>query len=387
MKQVYPREHGGDIFYAARVTGIPVGEIMDFSASINPLGPPPGAIVAARMALRMVHHYPEPGAERLADEVARTLGESLDAGRGLARRIVPGNGSTELIYLLPRALKPGSVLIHEPAFSEYARAALISGAKVKTAGNKKLKFSFDFARFAEGMRGAQMAFLCNPNNPTGEVLSRDTVFELAREAKKTRCLLVVDEAFIDFCPGSSVIDEAAMGKNRYLAVLRSMTKFYALTGLRAGYAVLGAESMAGRVLGFKEPWSINFPAAEAAIAALRDRGHAGKSLLFMAEERAFVARRLEKAGIWRSGGIKAGRVAEGAGGPNFFLVRLPEARKFVKKLFMKGLLVRDCSNFRNLRPITREFGEEGFIRFAVRTRRENGMLLTEMEEWMRRVAF
>ena len=375
------REHGGDVFYASGMTGIPAGGIIDFSASINPLGPPPGALAAARDALRLVHHYPEPGAERLASEVARTLGESIGEASGikkmdLARRIIPGNGSTELIYLLPRALKPETVLIHGPTFSEYARAARLSGARVLAASGQNKKLSFDFAlapeNFARGMRGAQMAFLCNPNNPTGEVLERDTVLDLAREAKKARCLLIVDEAFIDFCPGQSVTGEAARGENRYLAVLRSMTKFYALTGLRVGYAVLGSSRMAERVRRFKEPWSVNLPAVEAALHALKDSVHAQKSLRLMEKERAYVARRLEKAGIWRYG-------AAGACGPNFFLVKFPGARWFVEAQFKKGVLVRDCSNFRGLCPD----GEEGFIRFAVRTRRENEMLLGEMEKWMR----
>ena len=380
MNRVYPRAHGGDVFYASKATGVPVNGIIDFSASINPLGPSPEAMTAAREALRMVRHYPEPGAERLAEEIAGTLGIS-------SVQVIPGKGSTELIYLLARAVKPRTVLVHNPTFSEYERAARLSGGKVKAVAGQKQKLSFDFARFAGAMRGADMAFLCNPNNPTGEVLEREAVLELAREAKKTRCLLVIDEAFIDFCPGRSVIEEAARGRNRYLVALRSMTKFHALTGLRVGYGVLGSAGLAARMLEFKEPWSVNLPAAEAAMRALKDSEHAQKSLMFMENERAYVSGRLERSGIWRCGP----KGADCRSGPNFFLVGLPGARRFTEALFRKGVLVRDCTNFKGINLYKGGIGRyaaarregDGLIRFAVRRRRENRMLLDEMDRWMR----
>ena len=363
------RAHGGDVFHASSVTGIPVGEIVDFSASINPLGMSGKAAAAAKNALGVVHHYPEPFAGRLAEKIV----ESFSARRS---QIIPGNGSTELIYLLPRALKPETVLVHNPTFSEYERAALLAGAAIKTVAGTEAGLSglwFDFARFAEAVRGAEMAFLCNPNNPTGELLEMGMVLELAREAKKARCFLVVDEAFIDFCPGFSLAEEAAKGKNPYLIVLRSMTKFHALTGLRAGYAIFGSARVASEVLRFKEPWSINTPAEEAAIAALDDAGHARESLLFMEKEKKFMARGLEKAGVCFF--TKGANGANGGGpGPNFFFIRLPGAQKFIGRLFRKGVLVRDCSNFKGC-----EGG--GVIRFAVKRRPENVLLLNEIKKW------
>ncbi|MDA8087276.1 MAG: pyridoxal phosphate-dependent class II aminotransferase [Nitrospiraceae bacterium] len=366
------RAHGGDVFYASKVTGIPVDDIVDFSASINPLGMSGRALAAAGDALERLHHYPEPHAGSLAEKIAGLLSD----GRKFKIRpaqVVPGNGSTELIYLLARSLRPKTVLVHNPTFSEYERAARLSGAAVRGVAG----LSFRFARFADAMRGAQMAFLCNPNNPTGELLEKESVLELARVARKARCRLVVDEAFIDFCPGNSIVDEAAR-QNPYLVILRSMTKFHALTGLRVGYAVFGSGREAGKVLKFKEPWSVNTPAVEAAIAAPGDAEHAQKTLRFVEKERAFITRRLEKAGVWHFTGTPARQ--EGSGcrcGPNFFLIRLPEAQRFAARLFGKGVLVRDCSNFKGFR-------KKQFIRFAVKKRRENRLLLDEIDKWLGR---
>ncbi len=372
------RAHGGDVFYASCLTGIPVKDIMDFSASINPLGISGRALLAARGALDRVHHYPEPHAGGLAGKIAEMLCGSSNFKIGPGQ-VIPGNGSTELIYLLPRALRPKTVLVHDPTFSEYERAARLSGARVRAVTG----LCFRFERFADALRGADMAFLCNPNNPTGELLEKELVLELAREAKKARCHLVVDEAFIDFCPYESLADEAAGGGNPYLVILRSMTKFHALTGLRVGYGIFGSARTAAGILKFKEPWSINTPAVEAAIAALGDSDHAQKTLRFVEKERAFIARELEKAGVWFFNFTKKTHPIpsrEGMGGsrygPNFFLIRLPDAEGFIGRLFRKGVLVRDCSNFKGFRK------RQGFIRFAVKKRRENRLLLNEIGNWL-----
>ena len=108
--------------------------------------------------------------------------------------------------------------------------------------------------FIEAMSACNMAFLCNPNNPTGRLVPKAGVLAIADAARKLGCLLVVDEAFIDFCPEESIVGEAA--RNPFLAVLRSMTKFYALAGLRIGYGVFHAET-AVRVMEHKEPWTVN----------------------------------------------------------------------------------------------------------------------------------
>ena len=193
--------HGGDIFAFSQKTGFPAEKITDFSASINPLGMSRFARRAAKDALALVHNYPEPFQAELAGRIADHLGVN-------PRCVMPANGSTELIYLLPRAFRPRTVLVQAPSFSEYERAALVAGAAVKTVEGIRL----DAGRFIDAMQGAEMAFLCNPNNPTGELVEKETVLEIAKEARRRKCLLAVDEAFMDFCPGkNSVCAEAGGG--------------------------------------------------------------------------------------------------------------------------------------------------------------------------------
>ena len=342
-------EHGGEIFDASKRTEIPFKKIIDFSASINPLGISKKAELAIRTGYKKIVHYPEPFSRTLSEKI----GEAL---RLPPECIIPSNGSTELIYLIPRALRPKTVLIHEPTFSEYERAALLAGARVKNING----LSFKGKEFLKALKKVDMAFLCNPNNPTGELIEREVLLEIAERAKSSRCFLIVDEAFIDFAPDGTFISEAK--RNPYLIVLRSLTKFYALTGLRAGYAVSAPET-AKRIMHAKEPWAVNTLAAEAAMASIRDKGYAEKTHSLIKREKAFIERELEKAGVWFF-----------PSSANFYLIRIKMAGAFRKELFKKGILIRDCSNFKGL-------GRD-YLRFAVKGRRENVRLISELNDFI-----
>ncbi len=275
-------------------------QILDFSASINPLGVPKRAALLMKERINCLPHYPEPYAEGLA----ASLGERLGTG---GEAIICGNGSTELIYLIPRALRPARVLIPEPTFGEYERACRSSGASVVVGCRLRDEDAFDVdpERFIATMSGGpgstsggreacHMAFLCNPNNPTGRLVSRKEVLRIADAAGSLSCYLVVDEAFIDFCPGGSVVAEVA--RNPYLIVLRSMTKFYALSGLRIGYGVFHP-SVAEKVRAYKEPWTVNSLAQAAGAAVLEDTAYQKASREMMEREKSFVEAGLQKIGI------------------------------------------------------------------------------------------
>lgn len=222
-------EHGGDIYRFASGVGVPENEIVDFSASINPLGIPQTVRQEICRQLGSLHNYPDPDAGRLST----TLGKYHCVN---PESIICGNGSTELIYLIAKALKPKNALIPAPTFTEYERACrtAIPGLRVKRHELKeKNNFDINPDSFIKSMKGCNAAFLCNPNNPTGRLLRKDGVMEIAKAAKKLKCYLIVDEAFMDFCPEESVVK--SVEDNPCLIVLRSMTKFYALSGLRAGF--------------------------------------------------------------------------------------------------------------------------------------------------------
>ncbi len=361
-------DHGGNIYEAARRTGLPESEIIDFSASINPMGVPKGAARKMRMVVSRLYHYPEPYAEELSAKIATNMGVPADC-------VLCGNGSTELIYLIPRALQPRSALIPEPTFRLYERACRVSGTREIVGFPLKETDHFDvpaedFARVLsrnavreEGPHpsdngGCAMAFLCNPNNPTGRLVSRDDVLTIARAAADAACYLVVDEAFMDFCPDESVSLEVMA--NPYLIVLRSMTKFYALSGLRIGYGIFHPR-VASLIRACKEPWAVNSLAQAAAFAVLDDNAYQKESMAMRAREKTFLERGLARIGI-RFTPSRA----------NYYLIRLTEAEELRKGLEKKGILVRDCSNFVGL--------DGSYLRIAVRSRRENRILLREMAD-------
>ncbi len=346
-------EHGGNVHRASEETGIPVDEIIDFSASINPLGVPDTVTEVIRENIRYLVHYPEPFAENLAAHLGRHL--DIDP-----QTIVCGNGSTELIYLVVRALAPRRVLVTAPTFSEYGRAcSMLRGTScVRFALTRENGFAIDPGAFIDAMTGCSMAFLCNPNNPTGRLLQRDTVMAIAEAARRRSCHLVVDEAFIDFVPEHSVAGEVA--KNSHLIVLRSLTKFYALSGLRIGYSVF-PRTLAELMKKHKEPWTINTLAQKAGITAIDDRGYQERTVAVIAEEKRFLEKELAAQGI--------DYVPSAA---NYYLLKLDHAQMVVASLREKGLLVRDCSNFPGL--------DCSYIRIAVRSHRENAILLKEFAQ-------
>jgi len=345
------KEHGGNIYQASEETGIPISGIMDFSASINPLGVPESVVLAIQESIKYLPHYPEPYTEQLTTQLGRHL--CIEP-----QTILCGNGSTELIYLVARALAPRKALIPAPTFSEYERACMMvrgtSCARFDLA--RENNFDLDPEEFIAAMAGCDMAFLCNPNNPTGRSLKKDVVLAIADAAERQSCYLVVDEAFIDFAPEHSVVNDVA----RYsrLIVLRSLTKFYALSGLRIGYGVF-PHGVAAVMKDHKEPWSVNSLAQKAGSVALNDQEYQARTMAVIREGKQF----LEK-------GFATLGVEYVPSDVNYYLLRLPNAREAIGSLREKGILIRDCSNFPGL--------DGSSVRVAVRSREENAALLKEL---------
>jgi threonine-phosphate decarboxylase len=351
--------HGGNVYEAARKYGIAVEKIVDFSASINPLGMPKEAGRCMKKAMANLRHYPETYGDELASRIASRLGVE-------SQSIICGNGSTELIYLIPRVLKPAKVLIPEPTFREYERASII-GSSPKIVGFRlKREDDFDISpdafmqalsSIADTSQSVSIAFLCNPNNPTGRLLSKRDILKIAKAAQDHRCYLVVDEAFIDICAAESVCH--SVSDNPYLIVLRSMTKFYAIPGLRIGYGVFHP-TLATKVREYKEPWTINSLAQVVGGVVLDDHAFDEQTLTYIAQEKAFLENSMRNLGISFIPSVA-----------NYYLLHLSNAVHVRQELEHIGILVRDCSNFTGL--------DETYLRIAVRTRRENRLLLKEME--------
>ncbi|MEW6713581.1 MAG: threonine-phosphate decarboxylase CobD [Nitrospirota bacterium] len=350
-------EHGGNIYRIAEEIGIPAEKLIDFSASINPLGISEKVKDVIKRELNSLVNYPDPDTKMLRHKIAEY--HDIDP-----ETIICGNGSTELIYLIPRALKPKTVLIPTPTFSEYERACRLSSELRVESYELKEENSFriiadEFISTIEALSfNSQLIFLCNPNNPTGHLLKRDKVLAIAEAARKMKCYLVVDEAFIDFVPEESVIQDVQ--ENPYLIVLRSMTKFYALTGLRIGYGVFHKDSI-NKIRQFKEPWTVNNLAQKTAIAALADYEYAAKTHELIKREKEFLEKSFQELNVeYLPSSV------------NYYLLKEKNSERIVSGLREKGILVRDCSNFRGL--------GSSYIRVAVKSRGDNEMLLRELSD-------
>ncbi|MHB1127168.1 MAG: threonine-phosphate decarboxylase CobD [Bacillota bacterium] len=354
-------DHGGNLWAAARNYGLAVEEIIDFSASINPLGPSPAALEAIRQHLDLIRHYPDPNCTGLKEELASHLGVE-------GENILLGNGSAEILFILAQWWDGKRLVLPVPAFSEYQRA--FKRTEVCPVVLKPEEdFELDWERVEEILQPGDLAIICNPNNPTGKAVPGQDLIRLADRAAEVGAQVLVDEAFIDFVDSGSrvsVVEDAVSRGN--LLVMGSLTKFYALPGLRLGYLV-GNTKAIGEVEPFAPPWRINTLAQVAAVAALKDRDYADKTLELIAVERKYLWQEISEIDGLRPFGADA----------NFILVDCADtgqtAREIQQALYPAGILIRDCSTFENLGP--------GYFRVAVRCREENAKLLACMGEILR----
>ncbi len=350
------RHHGAHRAEAARDLGARSDGFLDFSANINPLGPPPAALAAAGKALHEeAGRYPDLDYPELRAALAGYLKVPPET-------VLPTNGGAEALFLAARAaaerVEKSKAVILEPTFSEYAAAARAAGFDVArvVARRSASGFRLDLAVLDEALedpRGLGLVFLCNPNNPTGDVLPHEEVLRVVERVRKAGAVLVVDEAFADFAPRCSVasqVDEA-------LFVARSFTKFFAVPGLRLGCLVARDP---GRVRTFQPSWSVNAVAAAAGISAARETAFAEATLAEVTRGRRELFSELE--------GLPGIKPYPGAA--NFLLVHGP--RGLPQRLAQWGILVRGCEPFLGLGP--------GFFRLAVRRQEENERLVRTLRD-------
>ncbi len=351
--------HGGNVARAARELGLPEKSIIDFSASINPLGAAPGVYRAISEESWKIRHYPDTEHGNLPALLAEHLGVDRE-------NLLLGNGGAELIYLLPRAVKISSALVLAPTFSEYARAVEASGGLARHLFFFRPDQGSPSVEPADHLAGVDALFLCNPNNPTGRLMAREELLPLVDEAGRAGAYVVVDEAFMDFVPARDNFSLMATVCSRpNLVVLYSMTKFFGIPGLRLGAAVASADVIS-RLKKVKDPWSVNAMALLAGEAALKDRGHMADTLKTVREEREYLFYSLSSIP-----GMKPFPSET-----NFLLLDISgtgvSSSALVEKLAVAGILVRNCANFHGL--------DQRFVRVAVKTREENNALLNALTE-------
>ena len=344
--------HGGDwAGYKAEYGGDP----LDFSASISPLGLPEGVRRAAEAALATADRYPDP--------LCRALREALSEYHGVpSGRLACGNGASDLIDRVVRALRPQKAAVPAPGFGEYARA-LREAACTFTA--LRLNEADGFRLTEETVRrlpiNCDLLFLCNPNNPTGLLTEPGAVRALLSRSRETGMVLVADECFLDFTEHperESLIRELESCPR--LIILRAFTKTWAMAGLRLGYVLCGSEAIAQRIQTCGQPWPVSSVAQAAGLAALREQAYLRRLRNMITAERERMIPALEELGL---------RVIPGQAN---FLLFYSEDRRLAEKMRDRAILIRDCRNFEGLRP--------GWYRVAVRKPEENSRLLRVLRE-------
>ena len=343
--------HGGDwAGYRARFGH----DALDFSANVSPLGLPQGVADAIVAALPTADRYPDP--------LCRELRTALSRAEQLPEPwILCGNGAADLIYRLVWALKPRRALLPTPTFAEYAAALESVGCEVK---RETLHEADDFAvteAFVQAVnQSIDLVFLCQPNNPTGQITPPELVQRLVRRCADCGAVLVVDECFLDFLQQRDALTAKPLLQTApNLVILKAFTKLYAMAGVRLGYALCSNTALLAKMQAAGQPWGVSSLAQAAGAAALRETAYADAVRALIADQRPRLAAGLRALGL---------QVIEGSA--NYLLFRAPET--LGAALQQRGVCLRSCGNYPGL--------SAGWYRTAVRTAPENEQLLQTMRE-------
>lgn len=355
------RAHGGNPWELRRQHGFRPEEILDFSVDLNPFGFP--EIIASVIAnhVEEIRCYPDPNAQEFCEAAAAHH-------RLTANRILPGNGTAELIAVLAHWRRLKKALIVAPTFGEYewvVRQAEAAAVFAPTAEADRFRLVVTLKRWRRLLEGTDVVFLCNPNNPTGVLFPKQEVLQLARWCEAAGALLVVDEAFMEFVEDpkeSSVVLGVLQQEN--LVVLRSLTKFFAVPGLRIGY-LAACPSLVEKFRALQQPWPLNTFALAVGSRLFNETEYAARSRHRMVELKSEFVNSLSA--------ISWLRCFESAA--NFILCKIEPSHitsgELCMRLAAKGILLRNCDGFTGLEP-------KRFIRLAVRSRQDNNRLVEEL---------
>ncbi len=353
-------EHGGNI-YQANCTQI---QWLDFSANINPLGLSPKVKEAIQLHIDDVIHYPDPQGTRLKQALQAQYHIPYES-------ILLGNGAAELFYVYMHAFRPKRVVLPIPSFSEYEKASLSCQASISyLLLREEDGFAMDWSALSAACDTADCIILGNPNNPTGTLLPVEKLTALVKRGAETHTDIIVDESFLDFRKDEeryTIRSLPAQYDNVF--VIRSLTKFYALPGLRLGFAVVPPAKLAV-MEAQKDVWNTNVLAQWAGIAALQDSD-------YQHQTRAYVRTACQ----WLYTKLKTlPNCTVFLPSVNFILVKIDTRNITMRQLSFalrqQNILVRECRNYPGL--------TESFLRFAVKTHDDNKILYTALKKIIHR---
>lgn len=359
--------HGGDVWGFSRKYNIPLENVLDFSGPINFLGPAPKAVEAVKQYAKLIRFYPDPNPVELREEIAAYVGHGV-----CADNVILGNGSIELIYMITEILPPKfKAVIPVPSFTEYEKATLRVGGEVAYV---QLPENFDL--IVEDVEKAvtkdtRIVCICNPHSPSGRLYKKESLLELVEFCHGRGIIFSIDENYVEFAAAGEENTLAGyVKKYDNLFVIRSVTKFYGMPGIRFGYGI-AAESLIEKLQVVRQPWSINGLAGFATLAAFKDVEFIQNTKQTIAKERTTFSKMLSA--------IEGLRVFPSE--TNFLLVKIlnPKltATKLREELASEGLLIRDCSTFVGL--------DSSYFRLTVRSAADNLKLVEVLKEKIRKL--
>ena len=342
-------------------------QLLDFSSNINPLGVPESFRIALHCKLEEFTKYPDINYVELRTAVGEYLGiHNIE-------NIVTGNGAVELLYRAIQQSGKKKLLGLKPTFSEYSKAASMYGIEycgVDAFGNEFQSIDIDKILNAADWDSAVM--ICNPNNPTGTLISKKRLLQLAKALQAKDSMLILDEAFMEFTPDypeNSMLDQIEKFEN--LIIVKAATKFFGMPGIRLGYAISHNLGLINRIKESMEPWNVNTAAVIAGCTVLKDLNYISDSRLWIALEREYMFKALNN--------IQDIKIYPSAA--NFHLIKLlrydMDAWKLKERLLEKNILIRTPEGFEGLN------GQ--FVRLAVKDRDSNKIIFEEIEEIVNKV--
>jgi L-threonine-O-3-phosphate decarboxylase len=348
LQNLKPVHHGAPNYGELEAAGFEASQVIDFSSNCNPFGPAPA--VWESLSGIPLDRYPDRDCLALRRAITAHHDIELDS-------ILVANGTAELIWLIALAyLNPGErVLILGPTFGEYANAAGIMGAlveEIRAPSENNFTWPQELTNQLANQPTNKLIFICNPNNPSGQIFSIEELNSWVDNHPQT--LFVVDEAYAAFAADHQ---SSIHNQQSNLLVMRSMTKDYALAGLRLGYAVADPHVIQA-LHKVQPPWNVNALAQEAGLAALREQDYLDACLDQLQREKLKLMAELEKMG-YKPIPSKT----------HFFLLPVNDGAAFRARLFQEGLQVRDCASF----------GLPAYVRIAARLPEENQKLLKAIE--------
>ena len=342
-----PNPHGGDL-YSRKI-------LLDFSANINPYGTPEAVKQAVTDSVSDLCHYPDP----YCRELVGAISAFEEVGK---EKILCGNGAAELIFSFCRSLGPQKALVLDPCFSEYETALMASGCEVAHFPLREeadFRLEENFLPFLEHFDGDAL-MLCNPNNPTGQIISQEMLEEILTLCKRRNMFLFIDECFLDLTDeGENITMKPYLDCCDSLFLLKAFTKSYGMAGLRLGYGLCGNAPLLQAMGQTTQPWNVSIPAQKAGVAALKQTAFLEKAKQTIREQREVLTLGLRALGL---------RAIDSH--TNYILFY--SARELREPLLEKGIQIRSCANYPGL--------EVGWYRVAVKLPEENQTLLAALKE-------